>query len=464
MKYSFKTLFDPHFLRQTFSIALPVAIQQLVASSVNMIDVVMIGSLGDGAVAAAGAANQIFFLLNLALFGITSGATVFLSQFWGTRDRVNVHRTGSLMLIIGTIATAVFTLGALLIPQYLVQLYVHEAYVIDLAADYLFIVGFSYPFTAISMIFSTVCRCTGNVRLPTVTSVVSVITNAVGNAILIFGLLGFPALGLRGAAIATVVARGLEAGLLLLTIYRNRLPSAIPLRGIFGLERGFIKTYVFTTLPVLCNEILWSVGNSLYNVAYGQLGTSAVAAVQITSTVMQLFFVLQRGIGSACSIMIGQRIGAEDRDGAILDSRRFALLMPAAGLFICFMIYFTTPLILSMYSVTEEALLFAHQLLMLNAVLFTIRPVGNGIVVGILRSGGDTLYAAIVDVGAVWLFGVPLAFLGVKLGFPLWAVFLCVASEDIVKLIVAIPRLLSNKWIKNVTSQLQKGPNSPSES
>ena len=179
---------------------------------------------------------------------------------------------------------------------------------------------------------------------------------------------------------------------------------------------------------------------------------------------MQLFFVLQRGIGSACSIMIGQRIGAEDRDGAILDSRRFALLMPAAGLFICFMIYFTTPLILSMYSVTEEALLFAHQLLMLNAVLFTIRPVGNGIVVGILRSGGDTLYAAIVDVGAVWLFGVPLAFLGVKLGFPLWAVFLCVASEDIVKLIVAIPRLLSNKWIKNVTSQLQKGPDSPSES
>lgn len=457
MKYSPKTLFAPSFLRHAFSIALPVAIQQLVASSVNMIDVMMIGSLGDGAVAAAGAANQIFFLLNLALFGITSGATVFLSQFWGTRDKVNVHRTGSLMLIIGFIATAIFTLGALAVPKYLVQLYVHEAYVIDLAAEYLFIVGFSYPFTAISMIFSTICRCTGNVRLPTVTSVISVITNAAGNALLIFGLLGFPAMGLRGAAIATVLARVLEATLLLLSIYRNNLPSAIPLRNLFGLERGFVKTYVRTTLPVLCNEILWSTGNSLYNVAYGQLGTSAVAAVQITSTVMQLFFVLQRGIGSACSIMIGQRIGANDEEGAILDSRRFALLMPLAGLLICFVIYFTTPMILSLYNVTEETLNFAFQLLMLNAVLFTIRPVGNGIVVGILRSGGDTLWAAVVDVGAVWLFGVPLAFLGVHLGLPLWAVFLCVSSEDIVKLVVSIPRLLSNKWIKNVASQLQEG-------
>ena len=137
--------------------------------------------------------------------------------------------------------------------------------------------------------------------------------------------------------------------------------------------------------------------------------------------------------------------------------------MPIAGLFICFVIYFTTPFILSMYSVTEETLAFAYQLLMLNALLFTIRPVGNGIVVGILRSGGDTLYAAVVDVGAVWLFGVPLAFLGVKLGFPLWGVFLCVASEDIVKLIVAIPRLLSNKWIKNVASRLQDDSDSPSE-
>lgn len=457
MRYSPKTIFDPGFLRQVFSIALPVAIQQLVASSVNMIDVMMIGSLGDGAVAAAGAANQIFFLLNLALFGITSGATVFLSQFWGTRDQANVHRTGSLMLLIGAAATLLFTLGALLIPRYLVQLYVHEAYVIDLAADYLFIVSFSYPFTAVSMIYSTICRCTGNVRLPTVTSVISVVTNVVGNSLLIFGLLGFPALGLRGAAIATVLARILECLVLLFTIYRNHLPSAIPLNGLLRLDPGFVKTYVRTTLPVLCNEILWSTGNSLYNVAYGQLGTSAVAAVQITSTVMQLFFVLQRGIGSACSIMIGQRIGADDRDGAILYSRRFALLMPLAGLFICFMIYFTTPMILSLYSVTEETLAFAHQLLMLNAVLFTIRPVGNGIVVGILRSGGDTLYAAVVDVGAVWLFGVPLAFLGVKLGLPLWAVFLCVSSEDLAKLIASIPRLLSNKWIKNVASQLQGG-------
>lgn len=453
-KYA-RAALEPSFLKRVFVIAMPIAVQLFVASAVNLVDVIMIGFLGDGAVAAAGAANQIFFLLNLALFGITSGASVFLSQFWGSRDVENIQRTTGMMFLLGTLLTAIFTVGALVIPDLLVQMYVHDPSVIALGADYLWIVGFSYPFTAISIIFSTVCRCTGNVKLPMVTSILSVVFNTCGNALLIFGLLGFPALGLRGAAIATLIARILECAILLVSIYRHHLPSAIRPRQMLSLNVPFVKNYLRTTLPVVANEVCWSIGTSLYSVAYGLMGTNAVAAVQIANTVIQLFFVFNRGISNACSIIIGQRIGAGDEAGAIEDSRRFFVLMPLVGVILCLMVFAATPFTLALYSVSPETLAYAGQLMRLQGLVFVVRSLSIGLVVGILRSGGDTVFAAIADIGSVWIIGVPMAFLGVKLGLPLWGVFLCVSSEELIKVLFCLPRFFSNKWVRNVVSQLQ---------
>lgn len=452
----FRTQLSPAFLKRVFVIAMPIAFQFFVASAVNLVDVVMIGRLGDGAVAAAGAANQIFFLLNLALFGITSGATVFLSQFWGSKDLKNVHRTMGMMLLVGTILTAVFTAAAIAVPRLLVGCFVHEAPVIALGGEYLWIVGFSYPFTALSIILSTVCRCTGNVRLPMMTSILSVLINTAGNAVLIFGLFGLPALGLRGAAIATLLARILECGILTFSIYRHRLPAAASPRQLLDLNRPFVKKYLRTTLPVVTNEVFWSLGTSMYSVAYGLMGTNAVAAVQIANTVIQLFFVFNRGISNACSIMIGQRIGAHDEEGAIEDSRRFLLLMPLVGAMLCLVVFAATPLTLSFYSVSAETLAYAGQLMRLQGLMFILRSLSIGLVVGILRSGGDTVFACIVDMGSVWVIGVPMAFLAVHLGFPLWGVFLCISCEEVVKVAACLPRLFSNKWVRNVVFQLQQ--------
>jgi len=452
-----KNAFEPAFLKTIFQTAFPIAMQFFLASAVNLIDVVMIGSLGDSAVAAAGGANQIFFLLNLMLFGINSGASVFLSQFWGTRDLKNVRRTMGMMYLLGSVAVTLFTLGAVLVPEVLVSFYVHEEPALSMSASYLRIVGVSYPVTAVSMILSMVCRCTGDVKIPTRASILSITINVAGNALLIFGLCGFPALGLNGAAIATAIARTAECLFLLLIVYKNRLPGAAKLKELFAFDRSFVSKYIKTAWPVLLNEILWSTGVSLYSVAYGMLGTSALAAVQISNTVIQLLFVFTRGLSNACGIFIGRTVGAGDRDKAIDYGYRFSLLLPVTGFLTGLVVIAIHPLFLALYQVTPETLAMARTLLILQALMMTVKADSMALVVGIFRAGGDTLFACLLDTGTVWLVGVPLGFLAVHLSAPLWGVALCVYCDDIAKVAVGFVHLFRENWVKNVTAQIQEG-------
>ena len=453
----FKNAFEPDFLKTIIRTAFPIAMQFFLASAVNLIDVVMIGSLGDAAVAASGGANQIFFLLNLMLFGINSGASVFLSQFWGTRDLRNVRRTMGMMYLLGSVAVTLFTLGAVLVPQFLVGFYVHEEPALSLGASYLRIVGISYPVTALSMILSMVCRCTGDVSLPTRASVLSIGLNVGGNALLIFGLCGFPALGLDGAAIATAIARTAECLFLVIAIYRRKLPGAASLRELFAFDRNFVTKYIKTAWPVLLNEILWSSGISLYSVAYGMLGTAALAAVQISNTAIQLVTVFTRGLSNACGIYIGRTVGAGDREKAIDYGYRFSILLPATGMVTCLVMIVVHPLILTLYQVTPETLALAKTLLILQSLQMILKSDSMVLVVGIFRAAGDTLFACLLDTGSVWLVGVPMAFLGVKLGLPLWGLSMLIFLDDIAKVTVGFIHLFKEKWVKNVTAQVQEG-------
>ena len=452
-----KNAFEPEFIKMVFRTAFPIAMQSFLASAVNLIDVVMIGSLGDDAVAAAGGANQIFFLLNLMLFGIHSGASVFLSQFWGTRDLKNVRRTMGMMYLLSAVAVTLFSLGAILAPRLLVGFYVHEEPALTMGASYLRIVGFSYPVTALSMILAMVCRCTGDVSIPTRASMLSIGLNVGLNAVLIFGLCGFPALGLEGAAIATSIARTAECLFLLLIVYKNKLPGAAKFKELFAFDREFVTHYIKTAWPVLLNEVLWSTGVSLYSVAYGLLGTEALAAVQIANTAIQLLFVFTRGLSNACGIFIGRTVGAGDRETAIDYGYRFAFLLPTAGLITGLVMIAIHPLFLMLYRVSPETLAMAKSLLILQAVMGILKADSMGLVVGIFRAGGDTMFACLLDTGTVWLVGVPLAFLGVWLGAPLWVVALLIACDDIAKVSIGFVHLFRENWVKNVTARIQEG-------
>lgn len=449
------SFFSRDFLKKTFAIALPITLQNLITSAVNLIDVVMLGHLGDVDIAAVGCANQIYFLLTLILFGVSSGASVFMAQFWGKRDQNGVHRTMGVMFALALIISTLFTVGALFFPELLISIYSSDTAVIRSATPYLRIVGASYIITALSQTMSFACRSTGSVRLPMISSLVSIFTNIILNFILIFGLLGFPAMGLTGAAIATAIARVVEFALLYIVVYRKHLPVAAALTQLFGrLDKAFLQTYFKTTLPVLLNETLWSTGVSLYTVAYGLLGTNALASVQICSTVFNLFMVLVRGLSNACAIMIGHTIGSGDDKGALRDGTRFLVLIPIVGVLMCILLILCRPVILTFFTVTPETLDMTMELLLLQAINLIPKSFNMVIIVGLCRSGGDTLFACILDTATVWLVAVPLAFLGTKLGFPLWGVYLCVCSEEIAKVAVGVPRILSKKWLHNVVQNL----------
>ncbi len=446
-------LFPRDFLKPAFSIGLPIALQSFITTSVNMVDVVMLGHLGDVDIAAVGVANQIYFLLSLVLFGVSSGASVFVSQFHGKGDIAGVHRTQGVMYLLALLFSLLFTAGAELLPERLIAIYSRDAAVIEAGASYLRIVGLSYVVTAFSYTLGFACRATGNVRLPMLTSLLSVATNTALNAVLIFGLLGFPALGLRGAAIATAIARCVELAVLLGVTYRSRLIVAANFRQLFlHLDGAFLRRYFRTTLPVLLNETLWSTGVSLYTVAYGLLGTGALASVQIANTVFQLFMVLIRGLSDACAILIGHKIGAGDEAGASRDGLRFMALVPLIGVGMCALLILLRPTILTFFTVTPDTLQMTMEMLALQAFMLIPKAFTMVIIVGLCRSGGDTLFACILDTATVWVVAVPLAFLGAHLGLPLWGVYLCVCSEDVVKAILGVPRILSKKWLHNVVA------------
>lgn len=444
--------FQPDFFQAVLAIALPMTAQNFIMSAVNMVDVVMIGALGDVAIAAVGVANQVFYIYSILLFGIYSGAAVFLSQFWGRRDIGGIRRTMGLMLVPGIAFSLLFTLAAELAPDLLMGIYSKDPAVIEAGRDYLRIVGFSYLLNGVAFAYAFTCRCTGQVKLPMAASIASVLTNVVFNYLLIYGRLGLPRLGLAGAALATVLARVLECAILLFVVYRRGLPAAARLCELLRFDRRFFLRFLKTTAPVILNEGLWSVGTSLYTVVYGLLGTTALAAVQIVSTVFNLFMVFARSLHNAAAVLIGNKIGAGDEAGAKVYAFNFMGLLPLIGLVMAGLLLAFRPLILSLFSTSAQAYGAAWSLLGMHALIMVFKYFNGLTVVGICRAGGDTVYSAIVDVAPVWLVALPLGFLGAWLQLPVELVFLMISAEELVKIVLGLPRVLSGRWVHNLVA------------
>lgn len=448
--------FDRKFRSAVLSIALPLAAQNFIMSAVNLVDVMMIGSLGDVAIAATGVANQVFYVYSILLFGIYSGAAVFLSQFWGKEDVAGIRRTMGYMLVPGIAFSLVFTLGAEFFPDTLLGIYTSDPAVVEAGRGYLRIIGLSYMLNGITFAYAFTCRCTGRVKLPMLSSVVSVVANVSFNYILIFGKLGLPALGLVGAAIATVIARVLEGALLLVVVYIKKLPAAARLREMLRFDRAFFSQFCKTSAPVIINEGLWSIGTSMYNVIYGLLGTTALAAIQIVSTVINLFLVFCRSLSNAAAVLIGNKIGAGDEEGAKTYAMNFMLLQPLLGVGIAALLLAARPGILALFNTTEATFTAAWTLLGLHAIVIVPKHFNALVIVGICRAGGDTVYSAVMEVALIWLIALPLGFLGARLGLSVGWVFLLISSEEIIKVGIGLVRVLSGKWVHNVVSTFDK--------
>ncbi len=445
---------DKVFLKTMIAIVVPIALQNLIISSLNMVDTLMISGLGEASIAAVGLANQIFFFFNVINFGIHSGSSIFISQYWGKEDIPNIKRVLGLSLFLTIVVGMVFTIAGFFFPRVLMNVFTHEEEVVRLGISYLRTVSLSYVITGISFAYSIALRSTGRPKVPMVISGISFITNTVFNYLLIFGKFGFPALGVKGAALGTLIARLVEITFLFYIVYREIDALSASLKELIDWNKAFIKKYIDIITPVVMNEGFWALGQIMYSIAYARIGKEAAAAVQLTNTIQNIFFVFVRGLANACAVIIGNKIGRGEDEKDVYDYAIKSLSMSlVVGGILGGIMAITPDITLKIFSnLNPDLYRSAKLLLIFMGIAFSIRSYNATAIVGVFRGGGDTKYSMILEMGAVWLIGVPLGFLAsLVFKYPVYIVFLFVISEEIFKFIISIPRIVSRKWIKVLT-------------
>ena len=446
---------DPEYISELRKIAVPIIIQQLMFSGLNMLGVIFVGQKGDEAVAAVGLAGQIAFILNLVHIGIVSGAAMFTAQFWGRRDIPNLRRVLGLCLMLAISVSLIFFLLAQSIPSQLLGIYSKDQVVIELGTDYLRIFSWTFLFFAVTFSYSLVMRSTGEVKLPTAVSVGALSLTTFLSYSLIFGKFGLPELGIRGAAVAAVTARALESITLLLIAYVQKSPVAASLAELTGFDKKFISKVIKPMLPVIFNELFWSLGITTYNVIYARIGTSSFAAMNIVGTIEQVAFVLFFGISSATSVLVGNKIGAGQEDKAHTYAGRSLYIAAIGGLFTGIILHFVKTPVLALYNVSPDVIRNASNILMVMTFFIWMRVSNMTIVLGILRAGGDTRYSLFLDGIIIWIVGVPMAYLAAFVfKLPVYFVYLFVMSEETAKYILGVARYRSRKWINNLAAQM----------
>lgn len=450
----------PRFFSTIITIALPITLQNLLQTFVNMLDTIMVGRLGSTEIAAVGLGNQIFFLLNMFLFGISSGGSIFVAQFWGKRDIANIKRTTGITLSLSLVASAVFFVGAFFFPRALIGFYSNDEIVIALGAKYLRAVSFSYPLLAATFAFQVAFRSTEHVRLPMVSTAASFVTNIVSNLIFIFGFtahigsltISVPALGVVGAAIATVISRATEFVITVGYAYTHNFEAAGKISELFSFDKKFLLRFVRIALPVIINEMLWSIGITMHNSIFAHTSTDAITSFNITGTVSQLTWTVFMGLGNGAQIIIGKKIGAREETSARQYANRFAWFIPLLAAGTGLLLIPLAWMLPHLFNVSETILRQSTYMLRVLMCYYPLNAFNMFFVVCICRSGGDTVYGAVNDLIWMWTIAIPLAAVAAFVWhLEPFVIYACLLSENILKAITGLIRLRSGKWLRNVT-------------
>lgn len=442
------------FYKKLLFIALPIMIQYFITSSLNLVDSLMIGSLGEDAIAALGISNQYFFLFNLILLGTYAGIGVLISQFWGQKDYKSIKKSLGIGLLIGTAISIVFLFGAQIFTDAIVKLFNKDVNVLNLSKQYLKIVSFSYPIMGISMAFGMSSRSVGKAVMPMVCSGFSIFVNIFFNYGFIFGNLNMPKLGVSGAAIATLIARIIEMILILMFVYIFENPLKSKFKELKDFDSKFFNEAMKTVVPVIINELCWGLGMVIYSMIYGNTGKEALASVQICMTIQNIFMVVLFGVANAASVVTGHSVGAKDFNLCKLQAKEFIKLSFMLGVFMAIMLFLSSSTILTYYKISSKVHNSALMILYMSAIILPFRFINVLLIVGILRGAGDASNALKIELFTMWFIGVPACFIGAfVLHLSVEYVYALVMLEEVGKFIASMIRYKSNKWIKIVKSE-----------
>ena len=447
---------DKRFYRLLFSIALPIAVQNLITFMVSMVDTLMVGALGEIQLSAVSIANNLFFVLTILMFGLAGGSNIMISQYWGKGNVKTIHKILAIMYRVCLLITGIFIFIAVFLPKYFMGIFTTDKAVIDFGASYLRIVCIGYLFYSITNCTIMMLRSVKTVSISIIVYTASLVVNSILNWILIFGNLGAPELGIRGAAIATVCARITEFSIVLVFMFIYERKIGLKLEHLLKLDKDILKDYVGLCTPVLCNELLWAIGASMISVIVGRMGTEVVAANSINGVAHQFVTVFIFGMSNATAVIIGNTIGEGKKEKAKEYAYSIGVFSVVMGCISGLMILLIKPFVVNFYNVSYSTKLIAMEIMTVTSGIIIFQSLASNFMMGVLRGGGDAKFVLINDLIFMWLVAIPGGFfVAFVLELPVALVFLVIKCDEILKSLTSVYRVISGKWINDVTKDYE---------
>jgi putative MATE family efflux protein len=442
---------DRVFYREVMIIAIPIMLQQLIATMMGFVDNVMVGQLSAEVLASVTVANKFYMIIQSILFGITGGICIFISQYFGARDHEKCQGLFILNMICALSVAGIATMIVFLFPRQLLGLFLTKASTIEYGLDYLKYIRYSYIPFSVSLACMTALRSVGLTRAPLLISISSVFSNVGLNYILIFGKFGFPAMGAGGAALATLIARVGEMLLFILLILKGNEYFTSSHKELHAMSRQMLRQIAFRALPLLGNEMLWSIGITTLFWSYSIVHEPYIAALSLVEMSSNIAFVVFGGLAVAISVMIGKRLGAGLYDEARDNARKLIAFACGFSLLMALLMMILAPAIPHLVNVSDAIRNMASTMMRIQATFYIVITVNVACFL-IFRAGGDTRSALIIDSGFIWFFTVPLALLlALVIKPPLPLFYLIIQTCELIKLFFAVRYFRMERWVKNLT-------------
>lgn len=450
---------DRAFYRRLFTVMIPILVQNVITNFVSLLDNVMVGQVGTEPMSGVAIVNQLIFVFNLCIFGGLAGAGIFTAQFYGKADNEGVRNTMRMKFYIAIATLGLFVAVFILFGEQLINLFLHEGNEgLDLAAAlnhgkaYMKVMLIQMLPFAVMQVYASTLRETGETMLPMKAGIIAVAVNLVFNYILIFGKLGAPALGVEGAAIATVLARFTECFIVIGWTHRHREKNPF-VEGLYSsmkIPGNLVREIIKLGTPLMLNELLWSSGMTVLNQCYSIRGLEVVSAMNICNTVADLFFCAFLSMGSTVSIMIGQLLGAGELERAVDEDKKLIAFAVALCAGVGVVMAVLAPLIPEIYNTTGTVKELAKQLLLVNAAMMPVNAFTNSCYFT-LRSGGKTIITFVFDCMFVWVLSIPVAFILSRFtSMSILPMFIIVEALNLIKCAIGFWLVKERKWVKNL--------------
>lgn len=446
---------DREFYRVVLSLAIPMTIQNVLQLLLNMMDTVMLGRLGDSSeavISAANFANQPFFVYSLFLFGMVSGMSVLIAQYWGKGDTDAINSITGIAMTAAVAVGSLFTIVCYLFTPGVMGLFTDSDEVIGLGVKYLRIVLASYVIASVTSILCGVMRSTEQVGIALGSNTVGIFTNIALNYCLIFGKFGLPRMEIEGAALATLIAKIVEFLIVLVYVIFFDRRVRLSFARMFRIQRRMIGDFIKYSLPVIFNETMWGLGITLHSVIIGHIGDAAYAAYTVANIIEKIGLLSAIGFANATQIIIGKEIGAGRSENAYPYARTMLTLSAALGIIMSGVVLLVRVPAVGLFDIADSTKTAAVNIIAVMSVIIFIKSLNTTAIVGVMRGGGDTRTAMIFDFMPMWLISIPLgAIVAHIIKLPVWWVYACLMSDEVIKSGFCLLYIRTKRWIRNVT-------------